>query len=668
MSCENQKGGSGFDWLVLLLVSMPAFLGPVLFGCSRILYVFTLLLPCLVGVIFFFAKSGFRTSLHFPPAFGLWGVMLVYLAGVHFVSPLPYVSLANLIGLTGLFFAYLVWDNCCCTWMRCKWFWGAFLVVLTAICWYAVWRHFHGNVGFGHSQDSVLEYGPSHYKMRASGTYICPNHFAHAIVMGICVASALLFVRSGWVLKLISVQYLVVALPCLVQSGSRSGWLGIVAGWGTLFALMLWKKNRWLCVVLMLLFLCVMSGGAYLIWKYVPFVQQRVAAGSAGRLQAWPGVIEMIKDAPLSGWGSGMFRYIYPAYKSAGGEIIVWRYAHNEFLHIVAENGWGGLGLTLLMTVVWYVRWIINYVRSDAWRTSVVSALVLALMTASLVHALFDFNLTMYANASVLVLLVGSATGIEFVARKKREVKSGGFNMFFRSTGLVGALALFGLTLVLFMSQLYVFLGNRQLYVERKYPAALELFDKAEKWYADDFRLHHYKAIAHRVLSRGYRKSPERSQKYRLAALQDHVREYELNPHFTFGVYGLSKVFGEMGEYEMEMAFLKEAISLDPQRTLYWQLYFHRLNALDRPDEIRQGCRLALASGALTEGKVRSVLRKEQIKGIDTRAIAKELAVNPLDVPRRVFVSDAHALLPLFSWEYDEDGRVKSWDHVLWVK
>ncbi|MFC1467623.1 hypothetical protein ACFLQY_02890, partial [Verrucomicrobiota bacterium] len=170
------------EWVVLALASVPAFLGPVLFGCTRIGYVLAVLLPLFVAAILFFAQGIHRRQITIPPAFCIFALIIAYVAGSHLTAPVPYLSFINIVRLLGLLFAYWIWSAHCRSWDRCRWLWGLLLVVLTGICWYAVWRHFNGNVGFGHDQDHVLIYGPSSYKMRASGTYVCPNHFASVIV------------------------------------------------------------------------------------------------------------------------------------------------------------------------------------------------------------------------------------------------------------------------------------------------------------------------------------------------------------------------------------------------------------------------------------------------------------------------------------------------------
>ncbi|MFC1468098.1 O-antigen ligase family protein, partial [Verrucomicrobiota bacterium] len=419
--------------------------------------------------------------------------------------------------------------------------------------------------------------------------------------------------------------------------------------------------------ILMVLFLCFVAGAAFLLYKYLPFVQARVASGSAGRLELWPGVIEMIKECPAVGWGAWVFRYLFPAYK-IGFANITWRYAHNEFLHIASETGLIGLGLTLLMIIVWYVRWILNYARSESWRTTVVSAIALAAVSASLVHALFDFNLTTYANGYVLLLIVGTAAGVEFAGLRKKERVLPKLGLAVNAIGGLGSLLLLGVTAVLFMNQLHMFIGNRQLYIARDYPAALESFENAEVWYDGYWRTYYHKGVAHRRLMKKPGTPVPEILSYRGRALADLTRCYELNPYFQAGVYELGELFEHRMDYDMQVALLKEVISLDPQRNFYWQHYFRRLRRMGATDEIKEACRLALQAGVLNQRQLYHLLRKEKIKGVDVKAIAKEVAANPQPVPLRIFRTDEQALTPLYSWEYAEDGSIKSWDHALLKK
>lgn len=653
---------------VLVLTGLFAGLAPVLFGSFNSLYVLLVLLPCFLGAAFFFAGGLFRNQRGFPPAFWMTAVVMLYLAGLHFIAPVSYFSLLNLLGLAGLLLAYWMWASLCDSWKRFRWLWGALLVLLTALCWYGIWLYLHENMGgFYHDQNEVLIHGqnPFYKGARLLGTYYSPNQFVSLVVMGIVLSFGLFFVpAAGWGWKVLSLQYWCVAFPCLYLSGSRGGWLEFLVGITVLAALLLWKRCKLWGHLLMLLFLAALAGGAYLLYKHNPFIAQRISTGSAGRFVVWEGVRAMIHDRPLLGWGSGMFRYVYPAYKTLGGESQFAFHAFSEYLQVWSEYGVGGLVLSLAAGVAWYVRWVMHYVRSTEWKSTVVSAVVLAIMTGALVHGFVDYNLTMYGNRTVLILILGTAAGLELMVRRENTAAFSWKTAVGNASGGVASLALLGVTLVLFMNQLCITIGNRKLYLAKDCPAALQWFDKAEKWYSGYFWLYHHRAVA----QRSQIPNSKTPQVFREQAITSHTREYALNPYFAFASWGLASMYEQRKDYDMQLAFLRESIARDPQRGLYWQYYFRRLHRMGKEDAIQDGCRRALTRQVLSAGELRRLLAKEKIKGVDLKAISREVKENPQPVPRRIFVEDSMALTPLYSWTWADDGTVASAEHLLLEK
>ena len=81
----------------------------------------------------------------------------------------------------------------------------------------------------------------------------------------------------------------------------------------------------------------------------------RAKALSEYRLVAWRNSVEMVKDRPLSGFGSGNFKVFYPAYSRKAiidRAIDTTKYlgrAHNDYIQIAVEQGLPGLLLFLLL-------------------------------------------------------------------------------------------------------------------------------------------------------------------------------------------------------------------------------------------------------------------------------------------------------------------------------
>ena len=69
------------------------------------------------------------------------------------------------------------------------------------------------------------------------------------------------------------------------------------------------------------------------------------------RPQTWMDTIDMIKEAPLIGFGPGNYRYTFPEYRNRfKGRRIVTGHPHNEYLELMADYGLLGFGL---FSVAW---------------------------------------------------------------------------------------------------------------------------------------------------------------------------------------------------------------------------------------------------------------------------------------------------------------------------
>ena len=73
------------------------------------------------------------------------------------------------------------------------------------------------------------------------------------------------------------------------------------------------------------------------------------------RPQMWKDTIAMIRDFPVFGVGFGDYIYIFPKYRTFALKWGVLRYAHNDYLHFIAEMGTVG-AIFLSGFLVWYVR------------------------------------------------------------------------------------------------------------------------------------------------------------------------------------------------------------------------------------------------------------------------------------------------------------------------
>ncbi|MCB9871879.1 MAG: O-antigen ligase family protein [Planctomycetes bacterium] len=191
------------------------------------------------------------------------------------------------------------------------------------------------------------------------------NRNAAAEVLALCgAASALLAVgpRGESVsarLRWAAVVTLAACTAALVCNGSRSGLLALPVG--CLPALL--RPGR-------VPILAVLAAGVGLWWALgdAPRAPQQpntaaVAAPSTVevRLELWRGGLDMVRDRPILGHGSGQFGTEYPRYRRGrewelstfGGRFLAApAAAHNDFLQVAIETGLPGLVL-LLVGAVW---------------------------------------------------------------------------------------------------------------------------------------------------------------------------------------------------------------------------------------------------------------------------------------------------------------------------
>jgi O-antigen ligase len=126
------------------------------------------------------------------------------------------------------------------------------------------------------------------------------------------------------------------------------------------------------------------------------------------RLVTWRASTAMLRDFPLTGSGFGSFPDVFPAYQPAG-EYKRWNKVHNDYLEVLLEGG--AIAGFLLLWLMWnYWRRAVGVFRRQPGtpRDYATIGLVLGLVALSL-HALFDFNHQIPANALLFTTLAAMA-------------------------------------------------------------------------------------------------------------------------------------------------------------------------------------------------------------------------------------------------------------------
>jgi len=227
---------------------------------------------------------------------------------------------------------------------------------------------------------------------------------ALALFLGplIAVAASLFLYGTSRELRIGSGVFLLVAVPSMLLSFSRGGYLAMAA---VAVGLALSHRRRWL-----LLAGLVVAGG---LVSAIPPIFHRISIefqnvggttffGRAGRLELWSATLKMLSHYPIFGAGlSGFAERIGPYWNANHPERFI--DPHNIVLNFWVETGLLGLfAFGWLLVVVFRISWQ-GWKQSDSdWRPIFLG--VLLAMVAIVVHGLVDVpyfkNCLLYTSPS----------------------------------------------------------------------------------------------------------------------------------------------------------------------------------------------------------------------------------------------------------------------------
>lgn len=397
--------------LVLGLLGMVTLFGGTRFWAAG---PFILLILVIVCGFFIFSAAQIAENdrgIALPPDYFLWVPVLAFV-GIRaaFATPIPFETWTE-FGF--LWIAWVLYGVMADLGNQSKaWVWAAF-ILLFGICFHTFWavsQHWHG------TRMVLWVPRPEQYEMRASGTYICPNHFAHFLMMGIVVAfGCLLTPKAKLSLRIFSGYVLIPACGVLVLTHSRSGLIGAFVGM-SIMGVGLAMRRGWKRVLATVLGV---AGSAilmiYLLLQFYPPMRDRMVRDIKDNIrisQVWPDTWSMIKGEGMWGAGPGVYANVFDKYREHfSSSSLYLEYAHNEFLHTIAEFGWP-VSLYMLGLLLWMgIFWIRAAVKSPSTSSAMIPLTMLGLLFGSLAHAVFDFNLHIPANGFLLVALLGLLYG-----------------------------------------------------------------------------------------------------------------------------------------------------------------------------------------------------------------------------------------------------------------
>ncbi len=258
-----------------------------------------------------------------------------------------------------------------------------------------------------------------------SGTFVCPNHFAALLSLGLFATLALLAARSAHAHRhgeetpfergarlLLGVTAAAVLVIAMTWSSSRGG-LG-AAGIGLLLWLLLGVRRLLrsprgkAALLLGILVAGVLVAGS--IWMRPPTPLQEdletVSLGWGGRTAMWRTGLRIARDFPWFGVGPGCTRWVHPLYRppEQGAHVS---HLHNDWLEWKVETGWLGV----LLLVCWVAAVAAGGVRLLRHARHGERALTLGLgcsLVALAIHEFIDFSLQLPGVAVPAAIAAGA--------------------------------------------------------------------------------------------------------------------------------------------------------------------------------------------------------------------------------------------------------------------
>ncbi len=259
---------------------------------------------------------------------------------------------------------------------------------------------------------------------RLRGTFVVADHAALFFEMGMVVC----FAWGCWALRRAGAgerleRRLLLALPPLalwagafggvLLTGSRAGLLAAVVGATAQALLLVWRsRRRWLVPVAVLPALAavglgLLTAGERGFGRLAATSAHEVLAGPRARV--WGLALEIWRRFPGTGSGLGTWDDAMPLVQPADLVGVRFSRAHNDYLELLATAGLAG-ALLMALAIASLLRRLLRverHGRSGAERAAALAAL--GALAAAGVHELFDFGLSIPANAVACVVLVAAA-------------------------------------------------------------------------------------------------------------------------------------------------------------------------------------------------------------------------------------------------------------------
>ncbi len=267
---------------------------------------------------------------------------------------------------------------------------------------------------FGLNPFGFWEYGELNYSPYwLASTYGNHNHMAGFIEMALPFVLVLFLTRTRSLSAVFILVYLVLML--LTVQGftlSRGGWISTIGAMFFMMMVLLFQerfKSKKLILILAGSFLVISAfimASTPIVERIMTLTENDPAANIQGRIKAWCGTMELIKDHPGIGTGPGTYAAVFAEYQPPGLAVL-YRNVHNDYLHFTAD-----MGMLIIPVILWilfsFFKTGAHNISSHSRQIWGFSLAALAAVVAILIHSISDFNLHIPSNALLFTVIAGT--------------------------------------------------------------------------------------------------------------------------------------------------------------------------------------------------------------------------------------------------------------------
>jgi O-antigen ligase len=468
---------------------------------------------------------------------------------------------------------------------------------------------------------------PIGYRGRASGFYICPNHLAGFLeVTGLFSVAVAFWSRLSVIWRLVAGYVSIVCLAGILLSGSRGGFLSMVAGLVVLGVLTIIRLRVVVRisvlrpVVVALAVVALGAGGAWLAVRQSSFLENR-ARKLLGehdiRPRLWAAAVEQARTSPVVGAGAGTYLYFGRKFRQPGVDRDP-VHVHNDYLELLAEYGALGLGCGLLFLGI-HLRAGVTGFRVLCRRgenhprgLSNAAALnigALASVAAYVVHSFLDFNLHIPENAILLAGVAGilANPSVETDERQTRATAAGSRLFLPRALLVAVGLVLAGVTLPKLPGEWYAeharFALDDREFLEASRLARLGIERQTTNpylpFYLGEANWEQARKLPNAAVARSYAEAA-------VVAYQDALKDF---PQDSRTLLQVGWILARLGRFDEAGPYFDSAVAWDPRNAMIrtYQGHFFRMKGENAGAMAAYRAALALGPDSEAEKSLREL-------------------------------------------------------------